>query len=151
RQSPWSVADMAEDVRQRWLQLREQQPGPWGLFSVSLGGMVAVRWCASHPEDFQNLVVTNSSASNLSPLFDRFLPSQIGNIPRFMLETNAHARERQILHMTTSGRTPVDALATKQAEYALPTAKFRETGIRQLYAASRYKMPERLAVPTLVL
>src|SRR5438552_440235 len=50
RGSPANIAAIAEDVRERWLGLRGE--GPWGLLAVSLGGMVAMEWCAAHPADF---------------------------------------------------------------------------------------------------
>ena len=54
RGSPSTAAGIAEDVRARWLALRETNPGPWGLLGMSLGGMVTMAWCRAHPRDFDN-------------------------------------------------------------------------------------------------
>ena len=48
RKSPLEIAGIARDVRARFAGLRAQHPGPWRLLAVSLGGMVAMQWCADH-------------------------------------------------------------------------------------------------------
>ena len=54
RGTPASIRGIKDDVRARWLQLKAQQPGPWGLIAISLGGMVAMRWCALTSESLPN-------------------------------------------------------------------------------------------------
>ena len=64
RKSPASIRGITEDLRERWR--RTPREGAWGLCAVSLGGMVAMDWCGRHPDDFDALVLVNTSAANLS-------------------------------------------------------------------------------------
>ena len=42
RLSPASIRGIMEDIRARWLRLREEHPGEWSLLGISLGGMVTM-------------------------------------------------------------------------------------------------------------
>lgn len=151
RPSPRSIDAIMEDDRQRWLALRDAHPGEWALYSVSLGSMVALRWVQRYPEDFRRLVVTGTSIANLSPFFHRFRAENIPLVPRIFVMADAYRRERTVLQATTSGRTPIDDLAREQAAYALDLPTLRQTGLSQLFAASRLQLPPGMPVPLLVL
>ncbi|HEY8086659.1 MAG TPA: alpha/beta hydrolase, partial [Polyangiaceae bacterium] len=62
RPSPRTIEGIMEDLRARWVALREAEPAPWGLLAMSLGGMVAMAWCDAHPGDFARLVLASTSA-----------------------------------------------------------------------------------------
>src|SRR4051812_21219811 len=66
RRSPSSIRGIVADLRRRWLAL-DGHDGPAHLLAVSLGGMVAMQWCADHPDDFAGVVLVNTSAADLSP------------------------------------------------------------------------------------
>lgn len=151
RGSPLSVPGIMEDVRQRWLELQERHEGPWSLFAVSLGAMVGLTWAQRYPQDFQRLVVCNTSLSNLSPFYHRFDWRGIKQIPPMLFSSDPLKRERAILTLVTSGRTDIEPIAQQFTDYALALPKFRETGLRQLQAASRLRLDSTLAVPLLVL
>src|SRR5205085_5789547 len=87
-----------EDVRQRWLALG---PANWGFFAMSLGGMVAMEWCAAHPRDFSSLVLANTSGGNLNRPWERMRPRILPQIALALASRDALARERRILLLTT--------------------------------------------------
>src|SRR4029450_12531869 len=60
RRSPWSIAGIADDVRERFLV--ERGGDGWSVLGISLGGMVALDWCARHRGDFARCVTVNTSA-----------------------------------------------------------------------------------------
>ena len=154
---PRSVAGMAEDVRARWLTLRaelERTHGAtrWGLLGVSLGGMIAMAWAAAHPADLQRVVLANTSASDIGKPWDRMQPRAIVGVARGFFARDLVRRERIVLD-TTVRLLPVgdrEALARRWASYAAESPVSRATLARQLLAASTFRAPMRLAVPTLV-
>src|SRR5262249_18650607 len=75
RASPLTIAEIAADLRARWLPLRSahaKDGRAWGILGMWLGGMVAMEWCAMHAGDFARLVLAGSSAGNLSKPWRRF-------------------------------------------------------------------------------
>jgi pimeloyl-ACP methyl ester carboxylesterase len=150
RPSPASIAGIVADLRARWLPLREAHEGPWRLLAISLGGMVASSWCATHPEDFARVVIIASSAGNVSPPHHRM---RLPVLHRVLGTAFADplARERTILDVTTTTRRGDEALASTWAGYAREAPVRVPVALSQLAAASRFRAPERLPVPSLVL
>ena len=71
RRAPWKMAEIADDLRERFLELREgddvDASAPWAILGISLGGMIAMEWISRHPTDFERAVIITSSAGNLTP------------------------------------------------------------------------------------
>jgi pimeloyl-ACP methyl ester carboxylesterase len=151
RRSPDTIATIADDVRTRWLALRHAHPGPWGLFGMSLGGMIAMDWCASHPADFARVVLASTSAGDLSRPWRRFGLAILPRAVRVLAGRDAVRRERGILTMTTELVANADAIAADWACYPDDRPMARTNVLRQLRAASVFRAPPRLDVPTLVM
>ncbi len=154
RPSPLSVPAMADDVRRRWLELRERAEGadgPWGLLGISLGGMVSIAWCAAHPEDFARLVVVNSSLSDLSPAWHRMSLGSAANVARLLSTNDGVARERVVIAMTTRQCADVETRAARWARYQQDRPMKRVNVLRQITAAARYRAPRAVTTPMLVL
>lgn len=147
RESPASVRGIAEDLRRRWLELG---PGNWGLFAVSLGGMVAMEWCAAHPADFGTLVLANTSGGNLNPPWKRMQPHIVPHIAMAMASRSALARETRILSLTTAV-APADGLPAQWAGFYADRPMKRLNVLRQLAAATRFRVPPSLQPRTLVI
>lgn len=145
---PMSVEGIMEDIRSRWLVRKGQTQGPWGILGISLGGMITMSWTAKYHDDFQKMVVINSSAGNLSGPLERFKPSNIFLVPVVLFTNDAAKREKALLTLTTSlpsDPIKLDEVAKKQGGFGLKTGKLRDTGIRQLIAGMRFKVPKELA------
>src|SRR5262245_31258005 len=71
RESPTTLAAITHDMRSRFREVRAAHEGPFTVLGVSLGGMVALDWCARWPSDFQRAVVINTSAGDLSRVWER--------------------------------------------------------------------------------
>lgn len=139
RQSPASVRAIADDLRGRWLPGRAA--GPWGLFAMSLGGMVAMDWCAAHPADFSALVLVNSSARNLSPPWRRMRLRVVPQIALALAARDRVKREHRILRMTTRLHRDLPALSREWARIGEESPVTRATVLRQLAAAARFRAP----------
>jgi pimeloyl-ACP methyl ester carboxylesterase len=142
QQSPTRVEDMMQACRH---MLREQghQP-PYKVVAMSLGAMVTVCWADHYPEELQGCVLINTSLRPFSPFWHRLRPQQYATILRLLLtRASAPQWEAAIMRMTT--RHPADAPAMMRRWLAL-----REqhpvsiaNGLRQLWAATRYRAPAK--------
>lgn len=151
RKSPDSVPAIVEDLRARWLIQKSLSSGPWRVIALSFGGMVMLEWVRRYPEDFESLVLINSSVSNLSPFYERMrLGSAVRFAPLFIFDS-PEIRERTLLEQTTSGRTPIADIERRWASFALPRKKVIPVALAQIKAAMKYKLYERLKTPVYVL
>src|SRR5688572_21336077 len=87
RSCPTSVPEIARDLHQRFLALREGTQGDWCLLGVSFGGMIAMAWVDLFPEDFRKLVLVNTSGANLGLPHERLRPEAIAGVLRASLTT----------------------------------------------------------------
>ncbi len=146
RPSPASVDAIVDDLRARAPCAR-----PHGIVALSLGGMVALRWAARHPDDVARVVVVNTSSADLSPPWQRFSLAVFARLPQLLVAT-PRARERAILGITSNrGAAMNDPVAEQWAAWFDEVRPARANVLRQLWAASRCRSPARLAVPLLVL
>src|SRR6185436_10705126 len=120
------------------------------LFAVSLGGMVAMEWCAAHPDDFSTLVLANTSGGNLNPPWKRMQPHIVPHIAMALASRSAVARETRILSLTTHVRA-ADGLPAQWASFHAERPMKRLNVLRQLAAATRFRVPPALAPRTLVI
>ena len=151
RVSPTSIQAITDDVRARFLAERPADDAPWAILAISLGGMVALDWAGRYPSDFKHVVVINTSSALSSP-FSRFRP---GNYPRIVGAVTARTpldRERAILSFTVN-RPDLDreAIARQWAVWAEERKPRHASFVRQLWAASRSRLPARVEAPVLVL
>jgi pimeloyl-ACP methyl ester carboxylesterase len=154
RVSPSTIDAIADDVRDRWGKAAGGSIGHrrrWSILGVSLGGMVALSWCARFATDFERCVVVNTSAADLSPPWHRLRPGSWPTVLRAFLQAPS-ARERALLALTVHGDAgDRGALAEAFAAYFLERPPSRRSAWRQLLAASTSSLPATVAVPTLVL
>jgi pimeloyl-ACP methyl ester carboxylesterase/alpha-ketoglutarate-dependent taurine dioxygenase len=148
RASPTTIVAIMEDVRAHWLALRDAHDGSWGLLGTSLGGMVAMAWCARHPGDFARLVLAGASAGDLSRPWRRFDPRVVPTALGVLTERDPVRREEKALSMTSSVREGLGAVAAEWARYRPMAAG---NVVRQLLAARAFQAPARIEVPVLVL
>lgn len=155
RRAPWRMAEIAEDLRERFLELRESgdvdASAPWAILGISLGGMIAMEWVKSHPTDFERAVIITSSAANLSPPWKRMLPSVGPNYIRAMFAKDAQETERRSLAITTNDLERRDELVAAYIEIGKTSPMPLKTINRQLTAAIRWRAPNHLPIPTLFL
>lgn len=150
RRSPTSIRGIMEDTRERWLRLRDEHPGDWSLLGVSLGGMVTMQWAADHPADFRRVVLVNTSAGNLSRPWDRMDLAILPQLVAAARTTDRVARERIVLGFTTRLAPDLDLVAREWSRFAHQHPMGVGTLVRQLAAATRFRAPARITVPTLV-
>jgi pimeloyl-ACP methyl ester carboxylesterase len=150
---PPGIEGFVDDVRARFAAQRAAAPGnePWGILAISLGGMVALRWLAQHPEDFGAGVVINTSAGDLSSLTERFA---LRHWPRvFIAPWLSHrSREHMLLKMTRNvdEATVLQVLdAYDRIAQSLPPKP--KQAFAQIRAAAKSTTPASIQAPLLVM
>lgn len=152
RPCPPTIPEIMEDLRARWQELKAEHPGPWGILGVSLGGMVAMQWCADHPKDFERIVLVNSSARNLSAPHRRMGLRALPRLAMTLVDKDPVARERRVLRVITNLKSDeLDRVAKEWAEYSQDRPISPRAAITQLLAAARFRAPLHITTPLLVL
>lgn len=150
RPSPASLRAIVDDTRSRWLRLRDEHPGDWNLLGISLGGMASMQWAADHPDDFRRVVLVNTSASDLSRPWERMSLPVLSQVVAAARTDDDVRRERIVLGFTTRLAPDLDLIARDWSRFRVDRPTPVGTLVRQLYAASRFRAPARLAPKTLV-
>jgi pimeloyl-ACP methyl ester carboxylesterase len=147
--SPWSISEITDRLRRRWLKKSGGEPA--GLVAISLGGMVALDWTARYPADFERLVLINSSVAGVSPPWRRLNLKMLPEIFRIATARDLAARESRILGMTTEFLPTADEVALRWAGYAKERPVRLATLAKQLLAATRFRLEKKPSCPTLVI
>ena len=149
--SPASVGELVEAIRAQ-LQASGAAP-PYHVLAMSLGAMVTVEWAHRHPQELLDAVLINTSLKPHSPFWRRLQARQYPRILRLLIgQAGAQDWEEAIMQMTT--RHPAHPQAALQSWLSLRQAHPVATanGLRQLWAAARYRAPEAVPpVPVLLL
>lgn len=148
--SPTSIREIVVHIRRRWLENVTGKEN-WGIFGVSLGGMIALDWASTFENDFQLVVVANSSASNLSPLHHRLLFRSLPALSQTLMSLNSYERERAILNVTSRMLVDKNSQALSWSEFAPDKVSFVTTATRQLLAARGFSAPKNILSPVFFL
>lgn len=144
--SPNSIPAISERVQAYSSEL----PRPLTLVGLSLGGMVALDWACRQPQDIAGVVAINSS-SGWSPLWHRLQPDRWARVLRLLADPSIDRREAAILSLTSNLDHPPNLLEHwRDLHRRLPVT--RQTALRQIRAAARYRPPSKKPdMPTLLL
>lgn len=151
RSCPLTIEEIVDDIRERWLGIQEErQLRDAGLFAISLGGMIALSWVSRYPDDFNRLIVINSS-SRLSPFYSRLRPSSYPDFVYAMLTRNIERRENRMFSRICNSDADRERKVGVWIQISKERPLKRSTFFCQLWAASRFVLPEKIHVPALFL
>ncbi len=145
-----SIRENVDHLREELQKLKAENQGDWGIVAVSLGGMIAMEWCAVYPEDFKHMIVLNSSAGNLSSPFKRLQPEAIKTIAGLFFKSDLEHRERKVLELTTNIADINDDLVKEWSNINRERPITRQSFLRQLFAAAKFRVPDRVGPKALV-
>ncbi|ATH08416.1 hypothetical protein BIY24_10785 [Halobacteriovorax marinus] len=148
-QVPLSIDEMTDFIRENWLQQRGDKK--WSLLAISLGGMIALNWSSRYPEDFQQLVTINTSSKKFSGVFERISPLAIRTLLSTLFINDAHKRESLILSLITNHENVDKQIAKDWAQLAKTRHIKIISFLRQLFAASKFRLPDQIVIPYLAL
>jgi len=129
--SPCSIDAMVESIR-------DQLPfkGKVDIISLSLGGMIALKWAEMYPTEVGNVVCINTSAKNFSPFYQRLRPKNYLKILS-ALWASPFQRESLIYSMVSNKKMDLDVVTHWTLINRLHPIK-RVNFVRQLFAALRF-------------
>lgn len=154
KKSPLKILEITNELKKEWDLISARHPeSKKTLVSVSLGGMVALDWANRYPQDWEELILINSSASDLSPPWERLRPKNYFRLLKIFLSSNINYIESVIFEMTCNMKD--DVQKKKRIKEWVVIAKryplLRLNFLRQLFAAMRFKSPEKINQKALVL
>lgn len=150
QKSATSVPALRQQLQQQWKdRYPEYQGRQVDLVAISMGGMLALDWALDAPQQVKSLVLINSSSAGLSPFWHRL---QIRNYLKVLLAVLAGPiqREELIWRMTVSSAVQPEVLKQWQ-QWAIEHPVSRINALRQLWAASRFRVELRPLCPVLIL
>lgn len=75
---------------------------PFNLCGISLGGMIALKWCELYPGSISSISVINSSLRQCSNLSDRLAPENYTKIIKALFTKDSFEQEKHILEITSN-------------------------------------------------
>ncbi len=133
------VAEMVEFCRAE-LRARQLAP-PYHLCALSLGGMVAVEWCARYPDEIAGAVLINTSMRPFSRFYQRLRWHNYGALLAQLLRGGVARQEALILRLTSRSAQHNADLLARWIGYQHEFPVTRANALRQLLAAARYRAP----------
>ena len=144
-----SIEENVEHLREEFLRLKKESNEPWSVMAISMGGMFAMKWAQMYPEDFAHAFVINSSSSGISPLWDRLTPHALKEFLKIAVSKSNYDREKMVFELTSS-KDIDESIVKKWASYADLNPVTIPNFLRQIYSASKFKIPSKLAIPLTV-
>ncbi|MDX1677938.1 alpha/beta hydrolase [Arsukibacterium sp.] len=149
QRSPATVNALRQTVRNQLLA-SPLFAGRVHLVALSLGGMLAADWALAHPLEVASITLINSSARPLAPFYRRLhwqnYPALAG-----LIWLSASKREQRILQLTTTQAYQDPHLVRQWQAWQQQRPVSAMNALRQLLAASRFKLQTKPACPALIL
>ncbi|MFT4835803.1 MAG: pimeloyl-ACP methyl ester carboxylesterase [Psychromonas sp.] len=106
------------------------------IISLSMGGLIALKWVEMYPIEVGSTVCINTSKSGFSPFFQRLLPKNyLKNTQRFW--ARPLQRESLIYSMVSNQKMNIDVISQWVSIERLHPIR-RVNVVRQLFAALRF-------------
>lgn len=145
-----TVPALRAQLQAQWqLRYPEYQQKNVDVVAISMGGMLALDWAFAAPSQIKSLTLINSSSAGLSPLWQRFKPQNYLNVLHALV-TSSHQREQLIWQMTVNSSINPPILA-KWQQWAKECPVTRANALRQLWAASRFRITQIPSCPIQIL
>jgi pimeloyl-ACP methyl ester carboxylesterase len=149
--SPTNFIDMVNFMREK-IVWEEHKGRKKILLAMSLGGMMAREWVDHYPDDFDNLVLVNTSYKGINPFHHRLRPLSVLRFLKILMIPTVAMREKAIIQMSSNDRVKqqkhLDNWVMIQKDSPVSRANF----FRQISAALKYKAPQHgPTLPTLIL
>ncbi|MGE3611197.1 MAG: alpha/beta fold hydrolase [Bacteriovoracaceae bacterium] len=147
--SPTSIKSIVESMRKTFIKSQTDEEAI--LVAISLGGMIACEWIKNHPQDFDRLILINTSFGDLSPIYHRLkLPAFI-----YLLKIpfiKGKEKEKYILHLVKNHKNDFNQVLFLWEKIQSERPVSFKNSMRQLWAAANFKLGQfNPQLPVLVL
>ena len=122
------------------------------VLAMSLGAMVAAEWARQYPDEVAALVLINTSMRPFSTMTQRLRPANWPDLLRMAAAWENRDYCEHTIHRLTCGRRDAeedDILMWRQIAASAPVT--RNSALRQLLAAARYRAARRPPCPSTLL
>ncbi|MFA7613335.1 MAG: alpha/beta hydrolase [Candidatus Caldatribacteriota bacterium] len=146
---PLSVDEITKSLRKSLTQQDLLGKNSMTFIGVSLGGMVAMKWAELYPEDLSEIILINSSAGSIIPIWKRLKPDALITLVHASINPK---KQHSIIFDRVCRRKENKELLIKAWERIhldKPVSFFNAN--RQIYAAARFKLSQKIQTRGLVL
>jgi pimeloyl-ACP methyl ester carboxylesterase len=140
-QSLLSMSEYVQDLRSRSHLVKDGKS--FQILAISLGGMVAIQWMREFPNEVSKLHLICTSTASTSPFYHRYQKENYLPTLRLFLDPTIEKMERTILEMTTNNLQRRQQFFMEFVEYSKKYPELRGNVLRQLIAASRFRIPQK--------
>jgi alpha-beta hydrolase superfamily lysophospholipase len=146
------IKDYVKDSRIQFLKVKKEHPNAKNyLAAFSLGGMIATEWLKTHPNDFNKVMLFNTSLKGYCSLPQRFL---FKNIPKYLkyvfyqdkreIESVIHS---MIINRSDNKKELLDHWVNIREKRPVSVANT----LRQMFAASTYEPPKSIPAKNIII
>jgi len=148
----WNVKDMVDFMRKDVLQILESKTGDNIICATSLGGMLACEWVLNYKNDFQGMVIINSSFKKICKLKERVQKGVRKDMLKVMLAKKTEEREKIIVRINSNHPENYDSVACAWIDIQNERKMSKINILKQSIAGMRYSTKGRIPeVPLLII
>lgn len=146
RKSPYKIREISDDFEKRWRNLDISSEEPIGLIGLSLGGMIALDWCARKKMKLIFAVAINSSAGNQSFPWHRMKLDFLSKVWRAQVSKDPRWKEKVILSVVSNSPEARAQLLEEWTHIRITNPVSVDLMFRQLVAAIFFRAPAPNAI-----
>lgn len=136
----FSTEDTIDFIQSEFSKIYNQNE-QWGIISISLGGMISLKWIEMYPKQFSNVVIINSSAANLSFPFKRLNLKTLGILGHAIISKDSVTREKRLLRAISNNPSISEVAANFNANIFNERPMKIKTICSQIYIGLNFKAP----------
>ena len=150
KKCPLNINDIMEAVRADMAVTQLNKPVH--ILGLSMGAMVAIEWLEKYPQECAGAVLMNTSLKGLNPFYQRLQPRNYWPlINSLFINNNARERENIIFDLTCNLNPNRENVVNNWVGYADEYPVSKLNALRQLTAATLYKIPPHKPEPPVLL
>jgi len=135
--SPDNLEEMIEFMRSQIKDQIENQNNI--IIAMSLGGMIAKCWSEKYPQDFNRMILINTSFKGINQIYHRLTPHAIKVFLSIFITPHVAMRERKILQLVSNNKVAQDKVHRNWVEIQQDAPVSRTSFINQIKAAMKFE------------
>lgn len=123
---------------------------PFHLCGISLGGMIALKWCELFPEEVESVTIINCSLIQFSPIYQRLIPRNYAKMVWALFNYSTQMQEELILRITSNKFLRNEHYLKSFVQFADNYKTTKLNFFRQLLLAMNIKIENKFQKPLFV-
>ncbi|MEW6467270.1 MAG: alpha/beta hydrolase [Bacteroidota bacterium] len=146
-----TIKGMIDFMRPEALEIMKANKGGNIICATSLGGMVATEWTIQYKDDFQGLIMINSSFKGICTQKERARPEVRMTMLKILLSGSVEKREKLIISINSNKPEIYDSIANINIDIQNKRKMSRMNIFRQTFAGMRYQPEGKPGLPLLII